>query len=104
MDPQLLVPALIFLPAALGFIGCFLPRIIFPFSIAMLLAYAGISLGLIGTDTVFAFTLVAEGGIQFSVDAYTFPLVFGSSITYPPITRLLCHIQHYGHHSGALLH
>ena len=81
MDPQLLVPALIFLPAALGFIGCFLPRIIFPVSVAMLLAYAGISLSLIGTDTVFAFTLVAEGGIQFSVDAYTFPLVFGSSIT-----------------------
>ena len=81
MDSQLLVPALIFLPAALGFIGCFLPRIVFPLSVAMLLAYAGIALTLIGTDTVFAFTLVADGGIQFSVDSYTFPLVFGSSIT-----------------------
>ena len=81
IDPQLLVPSLIFLPAALGFIGCFMPRIIFPFSVAMLLAYAGISLNLIGTDNVFALTLVGEGGIQFSVDAYTFPLVFGSSIT-----------------------
>ena len=78
---QLLVPALIFLPAVLGFVGCFLPRIIFPLAVAMLLAYAGISYELIGSGSAFAFTLVGVGGIQFSVDQYCFPLVFGSSIT-----------------------
>lgn len=81
IDPQLLLPGLIFLPAVLGFIGCVLPRIVFPVSIAVLLAYAGLSTSLIGTDVTYAFTLVGEGGIQFSIDAYTFPLVFGSSVT-----------------------
>jgi len=47
----------------------------------MLLAYAGISYNLMGSGSAFAFTLIGEGGIQFSVDQYCFPLVFGSSIT-----------------------
>jgi multicomponent Na+:H+ antiporter subunit D len=81
MDSQILLPALIFLPAALGFLGCVLPRIVFPVSVAMLLAYAFLSQNLIGSGVSYVFTLVGEGGIQFSIDLYTFPLVFGSSIT-----------------------
>ena len=81
MDPSLLLPALIFLPAAMGFLGCVFPRTVFPLSVLMLLTFAGLTLGLVGTDVAYAFTLVGDGGIQFSVDAYTFPLVFGSSIT-----------------------
>jgi multicomponent Na+:H+ antiporter subunit D len=81
MDSQILLPALIFLPAALGFFGCVLPRIVFPVSVAMLLAYAFLSQSLIGSGVSYVFTLVGEGGIQFSIDSYTFPLVFGSSIT-----------------------
>ena len=81
IDTEILLPGLIFLPAVLGFIGCVLPRIIFPVSVLMLLVYAGLSTTLIGSDASYVFTLIGEGGIQFSVDNYTFPLVFGSSIT-----------------------
>ena len=81
MDFQIIFPALIFLPALMGFVGCVIPRIIFPLSILMLLGYAAGSLPYIGTDIAYQFTLVGEGGIQFSVDAYSFPLVFGSCIT-----------------------
>ena len=81
MDFQIIFPALIFLPALMGFVGCVIPRIIFPLSILMLLGYAAGSFPYIGTDIAYQFTLVGEGGIQFSVDAYSFPLVFGSCIT-----------------------
>ena len=78
---EILLPALIFLPAALGFLGCVLPRIIFPISVLMLISYATLAGSFIGSDFTYAFTLIGDGGIQFSVDHYTFPLVFGSSIT-----------------------
>ena len=81
IELEILFPALIFLPAALGFLGCVIPRIIFPISIAMLLSYAVSAVNFIGTNYSYAFTLIGAGGIQFSVDQYTFPLVFGSSIT-----------------------
>lgn len=81
MDIQILLPILIFLPAALGFAGCVLPRIVFPLSVTMLMGYAVLSLNLIGTDSSYAFTLVGEGGIQFSLDSYSFPLIFGSCVT-----------------------
>lgn len=80
-DPSLLLAGLIFLPAALGFVGCVFPRSTFPFSVLSLLGFAGFAFGLVGSDVAYAFTLVGVGGIQFSIDAYTFPLVFGSSIT-----------------------
>lgn len=78
---EILLPALIFLPAALGFLGCVLPRIVFPISVLMLISYATLAGSFIGSDFSYAFTLIGDGGIQFSVDHYTFPLVFGSSIT-----------------------
>ena len=81
INTEILLPGLIFLPAVLGFIGCVLPRITFPVGVLMLLVYAGLSATLIGSDASYAFTLIGEGGIQFSVDNYTFPLVFGSAIT-----------------------
>ena len=81
IDLNLLIPALIFLPAALGFVGCVFPRVAFPVSIAMLISYAYAAARLIGTDFSFVFTLVGEGGIRFSLDSYSFPLIFGSSVT-----------------------
>ena len=80
-DLSLSLAGLIFLPAALGFVGCVFPRSTFPFSVLALLGFAGFAFDLVGSDVVYAFTLVGVGGIQFSIDAYTFPLVFGSSIT-----------------------
>ena len=81
MELSILFPALIFLPAALGFLGCISPRIVFPISIAMLLSYAALAVNSINSDFSCAFTLIGDGGIQFSIDQYTFPLVFGSSVT-----------------------
>ena len=81
IDFALLLPGLIFLPAALGFIGCIFPRPIFYISVLLLLGYACLTFNLVGADVSYVFTLVGAGGIQFSVDTYTFPLVFGSAIT-----------------------
>ena len=81
MDLQIVFPTLIFLPAFLGFIGCVFPRIVFPFGVLSLLGFAASSFAALQGDFAYAFTLVGEGGIQFSVDSYTFPLTFGSCIT-----------------------
>ena len=81
IDFQILFPFLIFLPALMGFVGCVIPKITFPFSILMLMGYAAASFNHIGSDIDYRFTLVGEGGIQFSVDAYSYPLIFGSCIT-----------------------
>ena len=81
IDYQILFPFLIFLPALLGFVGCVIPKITFPFSVLMLLGYALGSFSYIGSNTSYLYTLVGEGGIQFSVDSYSFPLIFGSCIT-----------------------
>lgn len=81
IDYQILFPFLIFLPALLGFVGCVIPKITFPLSVVMLLGYAASSFNYIGRDIAYQFTLVGEGGIQFSVDSYSFPLIFGSCIT-----------------------
>ena len=81
IDLQIILPALIFLPALLGFLGCVFPEIIFPLGILSLLGFATASLSVLGGDFTYAFTLVGEGGIQFSVDSYSFPLIFGSSVT-----------------------
>ena len=81
IDFQILFPFLIFLPALMGFVGCVIPKITFPFSILMLMGYAAASFNHIGSTIDYRFTLVGEGGIQFSVDAYSYPLIFGSCIT-----------------------
>ena len=81
MDLQIIFPTLIFFPAFIGFIGCVFPRITFPLGVLSLLGFAASSFVALRGDFAYAFTLVGEGGIQFSVDTYTFPLIFGSSIT-----------------------
>ena len=81
MDLQIVFPALIFFPAFVGFVGCVFPRIIFPLGVLSLLGFAASSFFALQGDFAFAFTLVGEGGIQFSVDSYATPLIFGSSIT-----------------------
>lgn len=81
IDFQILFPFLIFLPALMGFVGCVIPKITFPFSILTLMGYAAASFNHIGSDIDYRFTLVGEGGIQFSIDAYSYPLIFGSCIT-----------------------
>ena len=80
IELSIIFQALIFLPADLGFLCCFLPRIIFPFSIAMLLSYAALSVNFLNNSFSYAFTLIGDGGIQFSIDQYTFPLVFALSL------------------------
>ena len=96
IDLHLLIPALIFLPAALGFIGCVIPRVAFPVSIAMLISYAYAAARLIGTDFSFVFTLVGDGGIRFSLDSYSFPLIFGSSVTLLIVFGLF--VQRFSHY------
>ena len=81
MYESIILGFLLFLPATLGFLGCVFPKTIFPLSITALLAYALSSLYALNYDLNYAFTLVGDGGIQFSIDGYSFPLIFGSSIT-----------------------
>ena len=81
MNEAIILGFLIFLPATLGFIGCVFPKITFPLSITMLTGYALSSLYALNHDINYAFTLIGEGGIQFSIDRYSFPLIFGSSLT-----------------------
>ena len=81
IDLQIILPALIFLPALLGFLGCVFPKIIFPLCVLSIIGFAAASLSALGDDFTYAFTVVGEGGIQFSVDSYSFPLIFGSCIT-----------------------
>ena len=81
MDESIILGFLIFLPATLGFIGCVLPRIIFPTSIVTLISFALFSLYAINNKLSYLFTLIGEGGIELSIDEYSFPLILGSSLT-----------------------
>ena len=75
MYESIVLGFLVFLPASLGFLGCVFPKTIFPLSITALLAYALSSLYALNYKLSYAFTLVGEGGIQFSIDEYSFPLI-----------------------------
>ena len=81
MNEAIVLGFLIFLPATLGFIGCVFPKITFPISVAMLTGYALSALYALNHKINFAFTLIGDGGIQFSIDRYSYPLIFGSSLT-----------------------
>lgn len=72
---------LTYLPATLGFLGCIRPKIIFPFGIAVLLGIAGFTLKAINTGLEFNYKLMWIGGIEFSFDKFTFPLLFAASIS-----------------------
>ena len=80
-DSPLFYAGLTYLPATLGFLGCIRPKIIFPFGIAVLLGIAGFTLKAINTGLEFNYKLMWIGGIEFSFDKFTFPLLFAASIS-----------------------
>lgn len=80
-DSPLFYATLTYLPATLGFLGCLRPKIIFPFGIALLLSITVFALKAINTGLVFNYKLMWIGGIEFSFDKFTFPLLFASSIS-----------------------
>ena len=73
--------ALTYLPATLGFLGCIKPKLIFPIAIMTLLGISGISLRAVLSGFETSYKLMWTGGIEFSFDQYTFPLLFGASLS-----------------------
>ena len=73
--------ALTYLPATLGFLGCIKPKFIFPIAIMTLLGISGISLRAVLSGFETSYKLMWTGGIEFSFDQYTFPLLFGASLS-----------------------
>ena len=80
IDNSILLTLLIFLPIAVGFIGCIYPKSFYWIGFTILLIYAFISL--IGYLNGFEYTyqLVINEGIPFSFDKYSLPLIFGSAM------------------------
>jgi multicomponent Na+:H+ antiporter subunit D len=72
---------LTYLPATLGFLGCIKPKIIFPVAMLTLLGISGISLEAIFSGFETSYKLMWTGGIEFSFDQYTFPLLLGASLS-----------------------
>lgn len=81
IESPLFYAVLTYLPATLGFLGCIRPKIIFPVAIAVLLGISGYSLSAIDTGIEISYKLMWIGGIEFSFDKFTFPLLFGSCIS-----------------------
>ena len=73
--------ALTYLPATLGFLGCIKPKFIFPIAMMTLLGISGISLRAVLSGFETSYKLMWTGGIEFSFDQYTFPLLFGASLS-----------------------
>ena len=73
--------ALTYLPATLGFLGCIKPKLIFPIAMMTLLGISGISLRAVLSGFETSYKLMWTGGIEFSFDQYTFPLLFGASLS-----------------------
>ena len=73
--------ALTYLPATLGFLGCIKPNFIFPIAMMTLLGISGISLRAVLSGFETSYKLMWTGGIEFSFDQYTFPLLFGASLS-----------------------
>ena len=73
--------ALTYKPATLGFLVCIKPKSIFPISILTLLGIAGISLTALQTGFEISYKLMWTGGIEFTFDKYTFPLLFAASVS-----------------------
>ena len=80
-DSPLFYAALTYLPATLGFLGCIRPKTIFPFAIGLLLGIAGFALKAMNIGLEINYKLMWIGGIEFSFDKFTFPLLFAASIS-----------------------
>ncbi len=81
IESPLFYALLTFLPATIGFLGCVFHRIFFPISLAYLAALSAFSLAGIFNSWETSYTLMWIGGIQFSFDQYTYPLLFGTSFS-----------------------
>jgi len=85
-----------FLPATLGFLGCVFPRPLFTVCLAVLAGLSGFSLAAIIHGWELTYTLMWVGGIQFSFDQYTYPLLFGTCFSI--FTALLLFRKHLSHY------
>ena len=81
IDSPIFFVVLTYLPATLGFLGCIKPKLIYPISMLTLLGIAAISLRGIFTGFETRYKLMWTGGIEFSFDQYTFPLLLGASLS-----------------------
>ena len=81
IDSPIFFVVLTYLPATLGFLGCIKPKIIFPLAMLSLLGISGISLRAILSGFETSYKLMWTGGIEFTFDQYTFPLLFGASLS-----------------------
>jgi multicomponent Na+:H+ antiporter subunit D len=81
IDFSLFYVVITFLPAVLGFLGCVFPTFIFPVAIFCLAALSGFSLAGIFNGWEIAYRLMWIGGIEFSFDQYTYPLLFSASFS-----------------------
>ena len=81
IDSPIFFLVLTYLPATLGFLGCIKPRIIFPVAMLTLVGISGISLEAIFSGFKTSYKLMWTGGIEFSFDQYTFPLLLGASLS-----------------------
>ena len=81
IDSPIFFVVLTYLPATLGFLGCIKPKIVFPVAMLTLLGISGISLRAILSGFETSYKLMWTGGIEFTFDQYTFPLLFGASLS-----------------------
>ena len=81
IDSPIFFVGLTYLPATLGFLGCVKPKLIFPIAILTLFGISGISLLAIFSGFETSYKLMWTGGIEFSFDQYTFPLLLGACLS-----------------------
>jgi multicomponent Na+:H+ antiporter subunit D len=81
IDSPIFFVVLTYLPATLGFLGCIKPKIVYPVAMFALLGISGISLRAILSGFETSYKLMWTGGIEFTFDQYTFPLLFGASLS-----------------------
>ena len=79
IDNSILLTLLIFLPIAVGFVGCIYPKSFYWIGFTILLIYAVISLIGYLNGFEYSYQLVINEGIPFSFDKYSLPLIFGSA-------------------------
>ncbi len=80
MNSEITLTLLIFLPAVFGFAGCVFPRIFLWLSGLLLATYSYLSWFANQQGLELNYRLVGVGGIEFSWDSYSFPMIFGASI------------------------
>ena len=81
IESPIFFAALTYTPAILGFLGCIKPKTIFPLAVLTLLGIAGLSLTALQIGYEISYKLMWIGGIEFTFDKYTFPLLFAASIS-----------------------